>query len=216
MKNPLISDIHPITPPIADAIRHPRLLSHKCQPTAVPITSAGTTAHQANRHLRKRLAEDLANHHDRPAFLNNQPLPPQVPRADDIEAMLAAFPGLHELDYDNPPTCPFNELDPAKWMYYHSLHCTNSPPCSSRIPAKSCYARPLLYMITHGFHAALRKDASLDSIAVHPSAYVSLWNRHPTQCKTAFKKLRASTRLRTIKDAEFIFPILPVIRGKDL
>lgn len=73
---------------------------------------SGATAHQANRDLRAKLAADLLQHRDREAF---QPyrIPNQIPRADDIEGMMATFPGLTELDYDNPPPRPFNELDPT-------------------------------------------------------------------------------------------------------
>ena len=130
--------------------------------------------------------------------------------------MMATYPGLYELNYDSPPNCPFNELNPSLWLRLHSLHCTNSPPCSIDEPADSCYFRPLHFMIKYGYHAPRTPGSHTTDIKPHNPAYVSLWNLHPHRCRIAFDKLRTSTKLAPIDKPEFVFPLLPVIKSKDL
>lgn len=162
-----------------------------------------------------KLAADLQQHRDRPAFQPHR-IPSQLPRADDLEGMMATFPGLLELDYANPPPRPFNELDPGLWLQLHSLHCSNLPPCSRTAPADSCYFKPLLFMITYGFHASMHPEASIRDIRPHSPAYVALWKQNPARCRKALTKLKSSTRLQVISNPELIFPLLPVARGKDI
>ena len=154
--NPNLSNFTELKDHRAKALRHPCLRKKNCCPVCMPISINGTTAHQANRNLRARLAADLQNRYDRPAFEQHR-LPCQIPRADDIEAMMATFPGLTQLDYDNPPTKPANELDPDLWLSLHSQHCSNLPPCTHSKPADSCYFKPMLFMLTYGFHARASK-----------------------------------------------------------
>ena len=214
-ENPNLSDFTELKDHRARAIKHPRLRRKSCCPVCVSISVNGSTAHQANRDLRAKLASDLQHRCDRPAFQEHR-LPCQIPRADDIEAMMAAYPGLSQLDYANPPKKPFNELDPSLWLDLHSKHCSNLPPCTRTKPAESCYFKPMLFMLTYGFHAPVCPAAAISDIAPHSPAYVSLWNRNPARCAKALEKLMKSTKLQVIKDPELIFPLLPVIRSKDL
>jgi hypothetical protein len=130
--------------------------------------------------------------------------------------MMATFPGLLELNYNNPPPRPLNELDPNLWMQLHALHCSNIPSCSSTKPADTCYFKPLLFMITYGFHAVMHPTASISDIEPHSPAYVALWKQNPARCKKALEKLKKSTKLQVIANPELIFPLLPVARGKDV
>ena len=188
LSNPLLSTPTPADPHTLTCLHNPKLITPSCAPSSVSMPVAGCSAHRANRILRKRLAWDLQHHHDRPAFEYSK-LPDEKPRADELEKMMASFPGLHELRYDTPPPCPFNEINHRLWLQLHSLHCTNSPPCSISKPAESCYFRPLLFMLTYGYHAPRVPLSSTDDLAEHNPAYISLWNQHPARCSKAFQKL---------------------------
>ena len=52
--------------------------------------------HQVNRDLRKTLSQDLRQNIDREAFSTDL-LPSDIPRADDVEALVVSYPDRHEL-----------------------------------------------------------------------------------------------------------------------
>lgn len=212
LSNPLLT-VSPTPHHLAGTIR-------KVTPSTVPthltvFRTAGRTAHQVNRDLRKALIFDLSNHNDRPAFV---PFTPNevAPRADDIEALMASYPGLHELHYDNPPTCPLQEIDPKLWLRHHSRHCRHRPRCTPDSPADGCYFKPLLFMLTTGYHAPFAPGMNATNISPHSPAYTHLWFKDQRRCEAAFRKLCASTELRPISKPPLLFPLLPAYRGKHL
>lgn len=186
-----------------------------CKHRRLSFPTAGRSAYQANRDLRKTLIFDLTNHHDRPAFTSF--LQPKVtPRADDLEALMFSYPGLHLLDYDNPPACPHNDIDTIEWLRLHALHCRNSPPCTSVKSASSCYFKPLHFMLSCGYQAVLEPGHSWSDIRPHSPAYIQLWNKDSERCARAFDKLLNSTLLQPIDSPLLVFPLLPAYRGKHL
>lgn len=129
---------------------------------------------------------------------------------------MASYPGLHELQYHDPPDCPLQEIDPQLWLYFHSRHCRHYPPCSTKSPSDSCYFKPVLHMLATGYHAPFAPGMSAADIEPHSPAYTHLWFKDHARCEKAFAKLRASTQLRDIATPSLIFPLLPAYRGKHL
>ena len=127
-----------------------------------------------------------------------------------------SFPGLDNLNYDNPPPTAQSELDLELWKLLHSLHCPTSPSCTPEIISNKCYFKPLFFMLKHGFQAALDPERASDDIQPHAPAYIHLWNKDAARCKKAFKKLLESTNLQPIDNPSLIFPLLPAYRGKHL
>ena len=186
-----------------------------CRHEPNTIKTAGRSAQQANRDLRKALSHKLKNGIKSPAF-SSKPPEPTVPRADDLEALMFSFPGLRNLDYDNPPPIALSELDLALWKLLHSLHCPTEPKCTASTISNDCYFKPLFFMLKHGFQAALDPDQDSDDIEPHAPAYIHLWNKDAARCNKAFKKLLNSTDLKPISNPPRIFPLLPAYRGKHL
>ena len=189
---------------------------HECLHPKTRIHTAGNSAHHVNRQLRKVLSYDLQRNFDRTAF-TSVPQENQIPRADDIEALLRSFPGIDKIDYDNiPPPCPYNELDVELWHKMHATHCRATPKCTATTISDCCYFKPFHYMIRYGFQAALRTGCTTADIQPHSPAYIHLWNKDKERCSRAFSKLFKSTHLQPIDNPPLIFPLLPVIKGKQL
>lgn len=127
-----------------------------------------------------------------------------------------SFPGIHELNYSKPPPIINSELNTPRWLFYHSRHCSNDPPCSACHIADSCYFKPLHFMLDRGFQAHISPGHTLSEIQPHPAAYIHLWQKDLTRCHTAFDKLLNSTDLTPIEHPRFIFPLLPAYRKKHI
>ena len=128
-----------------------------------------------------------------------------------------SYPGIEDLDYDNPPPiCDYNELNTAEWLRLHCTHCRASPLCTPALISDSCYFKPLHFMLRHGYQAALEEGCSLADIRPHSPAYIHLWNQDKTRRSKAFEKLLSSTKLQPIDNPTFVFPLLPVYKGKQL
>ena len=188
-----------------------------CQQKSFPMHVAGYTAHELSRKLRLRLVSSLRSGVRQPAFASIKP-DHIYPRADDLEAMMAAFPGLHLLDYEHDVPCPATTINYEAWLRYHSEHCTIG--CTPSEVHDDCYFKPLSHMLRTGFHAVLRPGMSLENsdIADCTPAYVDLWNKEPARCTTALKKLLHAEEFvsKVTGTPEFCFPLLPVIRKKDV
>ena len=213
LTNPLLLGTKLATPEIIKLMSKARPCP--CHLSAVPFATAGRSAQQANRDLRKCLAHDLNNGHDRAAFSSHPPTP-DIPRADELEKLMLSFPGLPDLDYDNPPPAIASDLDIPEWRRLHARHCSNTTRCTSTTTADSCYAKPLIFMLERGFQAALDPNYSPSNIKPHAPAYVHLWQRDKRRCDAAFEKLLNSTDIRPVDDPSLIFPLLPAYRGKHL
>ena len=212
--NPLLSNIKKAPAWINKRLHE--IHSHECLHPKTRIHTAGNSAHQVNRKLRKILLYDLQRNFDRPAFTSTLP-ENHVPRADDLEALMFSFPGIDKIDYSKPPPpCPYNELDVDLWHELHATHCRATPRCTATTISENCYFKPFHYMIKYGFQAALKPGCSIADIRPHSPAYIHLWNKDEIRCAKAFKKLLQSTHLQPIDDPPLIFPLLPVIKGKHL
>ena len=211
---------HPLLSETRDAPAHVAKAFAKAEPcpcrhTPNNIRTAGRSAHQANRDLRKALSHRLLQNIKAPAFTSTPP-EPDIPRADDLEALMFSFPGLDNLNYDDPPPTEPSDLDLQLWKLLHSRHCPTSPSCTPDIISNECYFKPLFFMLKHGFQAALDPEHADDDIEPHAPAYIHLWNKDYARCKKAFKKLLDSTNFKPIADPPHIFPLLPAYRGKHL
>ena len=214
LKNPLLSNVKKAPSWIRSRLHN--LHNHECLNPSTSIHTAGRSAHQANRELRKILLFDLRNHHDRTAFSSTLPSE-DIPRADDLEDLMYSFPGIDDLDYsDPPPPCPFNELDTKEWQRLHSTHCRATPRCTPTSISDNCYFKPLYYMLHRGFQASLAPGRSIADIRPHSPAYIHLWNKDEVRCARAFEKLLRSTHLEPIDNPPLVFPLLPVYKGKQL
>ena len=211
--NPLLSNTRPASASTAALFQ--KALPCPCSLSPLPFNTAGRSAHQANRELRKTLIFDLKHSHNNAAFTS--PLPNEmIPRADDLEDLMFSFPGLQDLDFDNPPPAAASDLDLPLWKKLHSRHCSMTPPCTEEKINPDCYFRPLFYMLRHGFQAHLHPDGHLYDIKTHPAAYIHLWFQDQKRCEAAFDKLLKSTDLKPIKDPHLIFPLLPAYRKKHI
>ena len=213
LDNPLLSNTRPADPLVHSAFTLAEPCPCHCKP--LPYQTAGRSAHQTNRDLRKALNYDLRNSIDRPAYSSKPPLQ-HTPRADNLEDLMFSFPGIHDLDYTNPPPPIDSELNTTRWLYYHSRHCSNSPPCTPTHIADTCYFKPLHFMLHRGYQAHIKPGHSLHDIQPHPAAYIHLWQRDLTRCHKAFDKLINSTDLAPIDNPRFIFPLLPAYRKKHI
>lgn len=186
-----------------------------CRHIHLPLDITGYSSHQLTRTLRKRLTDHLKSHANNPAF---QDLDPKhiYPRADDVEAMIAAYPNLHLLNYDDPD-CPCTTIDLEAWKFYHAKHCSNR--CTATYIDPLCYFKPLAHMLRTGFHPALLPGESIDSTSFQHAvpSYVTLWHKEPQRCAKAFKKLVLNDFTRPVDGTPpLCFPLLPVIKSKDL
>ena len=186
-----------------------------CLNSRVAFPTAGRSAHQANRDLRKALIFDLCNGTDRPAFVSSHP-ENDIPRADDLEKLMFSFPGLQEINYNSPPALPISNMDVNLWQRLHATHCTHVPACSQDHIRDDCYFKPLHFMLKYGFQAHLAPGKSLDDIRPHSPAYIHLWKQDEDRCDKAFQKLLKSTQLTQIPKPKLLFPLLPAYRGKHL
>ena len=213
LKNPLLIDTHPAEPFAYHAFS--RAEPCPCHRLPLPYHTAGRSAHQTNRDLRKALVYDLRNSNDRAAYSTNPPLD-TTPRADDLEGLMFSFPGIRELDYANPPPIIDSDLNTNRWRYYHARHCSNIPPCTPDLISDSCYFKPLHFMLLRGYQAHIMPGCTLHDIQPHPAAYIHLWQQDLTRCHKAFDKLLNSTDLTPIEQPRFIFPLLPAYRKKHI
>ena len=72
-------------------------------------------------------------------------------------------------------------------------------------------------MIRTGFRPALCPGASLSQVQPHPVAYIQLWQQERRRCELAYAKLQSKSPLVEVEspDLNLVFPLLPVVKGKD-
>ena len=173
------------------------------------FSTAGRTAHQVNRDLRKVLSQDLRQNKDREAFSSTL-LSADTPRADDIEALVASYPARHELPWLAKQQPPPGIMDLYHWRRLHAQHCRVTPACTGHKINKSCYFHFIHLMLLHGFHPAYEIDKSHHDIKQHSAVYLHLWFQDKDRCERAFEKLKKSVELQPITKPALVFPLLPV------
>ena len=73
-----------------------------CVASRVALDLRGKSASQVQRDLRKQLVHDLAAGVDDAAFVCSQVGIDLAPRCDQLELMIAAMPGLLQIEFDGP------------------------------------------------------------------------------------------------------------------
>ena len=219
-----------------------RLMSQtQCSSADLDFVLKGKTCAQIRKELRKALAEALQTHADKRAFEKELGMDGR-PRADELEKMVAEFPGLDQIDWDAPPVESGINCD--LWRTWHARHCSKCTPTTIH---EDCYFKVIYHFLRTGFdppeepdsqrvgtvpqsprkktdddgyHAAPRPpEDSDDKGKSAPRAYVDKWRREEERCEKAFNKWRHGcaglmSDLSGILP-KFFSPLLPVARAKD-
>lgn len=160
------------------------LLVHTgCAATHAQFDLRGQNSVQIRRDLNQRLAQELADGTHGAAFVNLCALD-ERPRADDLERMVATFPGgLDAVDWSAPAVG--SGLDVDLWKAMHSRHCAK---CTASTVHDDCYFKLVAHFIRTGFEPARTADFCIDQVRPSVRAYVDLWFDEREGCETAFQK----------------------------
>ena len=172
----------------------------------------GKTCSQIRRKLRKSLAEALQSHADKVAFAKDLGTDDR-PRADELERMVASFPGLDRIDW-NAETVK-SGINHELWKAWHARHCSACTPTAIH---DDCYFKFIYHFLRTGFnppedpeHQEEQHDA--------PRAYVNQWRREEARCDKAFAKwvdeCEGLMSEQSRERPDFLSPLLPVAREKD-
>ena len=190
------------------------MMSHAhCRPDAVQFTLHGKNSMQIRTELRKQLAQELAAGTHGLAFGELHGVDGR-PRADDLEAMIASFPGYDRVDWSAEPV--LSGLDTGLWRAWHARHCDQ---CSELHVSDDCYFRLIYHFLHTGFEPTEKEGC--DVYAAKPSckAYVDQWRQEEAGCSTAFNKWEGQADSfmspPTSVEPKVFFPLLPVVREKD-
>ena len=132
--------------------------------------------------LRSRLARALARGCKEKAFAKSCGFSDK-PLANDPEAMMRAYPGLHHIKYDVPPVQ--SGINVALWQLWHARHCAHCTPDKIH---DNCYFKPLIHFLRAGFELPVRQGTDIFSARPSRVAYVDKWREEEARCRTAFKK----------------------------
>ena len=194
---------------------HQLLFDTQCKGARLDVPLVKTSLLHAQRRLRANLTAKLQAGDDEAAFarlcgVNTRP------RADDLEAMYAAFPGWDDVDWDAQHV--HSGLDLPFWRSCHVRHCKHG--CTEKHLNILCYFRLLYHFLDTGFEPPLLPGESLHVSSSPTRAYVDLWNKNAQACREAFAKWVAcdtnflSQRLDIAPPA--YCPLLPVIKQKHI
>ena len=73
-----------------------------CKPGKMILDLRGKLAAQVQKDLRSQLVQDLKDGNDEAAFVCKQLGIDSVPRADQLELMIAAMPGVEKIVFEGP------------------------------------------------------------------------------------------------------------------
>ena len=188
----------------------------RCRSMALVYDVGGKHVAQIQRELRKRLHDDLVHGRDNPAFCWVGHLDEDRPMANDLEGMYAALPRRDTIDFGAPDADSPQDL--ASWRELHSLHCTAG--CTASRVSPGCYFWFLHHYLRAGFEPPVLEGVDVMDLLDRPVAYVDLWMQHEAKCDAAFSKWKAQAgsfmSAPTKEVPEVVFPILPVVKPKDL
>ena len=182
-----------------------------CSDAELKFPLAGKSSRQIRRALRKALAKALASKERKVAFEKDIAFDDR-PRADELEKMVASFPGLDKIDWDAKPVksginCPL-------WKAYHARHCSKCTPVKIH---DSCYFKVIYHFLKTGFDPPEDEDEHEAQDA--PRAYVDKWMKEEGRCKIAYAKWvdECEDLISALTDIwpECFSPLLPVAREKD-
>ena len=189
----------------------------QCSNAELEFELKGKTCAQIRRELRKSLAEALRSHADKLAFAKELGTDAR-PRADELEKMVAAFPGLDQINWDAKPV--ESGINCGLWKAWHARHCK---ACTPTVIHRECYFRVIHHFLKTGFDAPedmqARNQRPEGEAPTAPRAYVNKWRHEEARCEKAYDKWvnECENLMSDLCDVwpEFFSPLLPVARAKD-
>ena len=121
------------------------LLLVQCTNVVAEVPLERKSSVQIRAELRSKLAASLAAGKMEVAFAKSCGIT-DVPRADDPETMLAAFPGKDKINWDAKPTK--SGLNVSLWQFWHARHCNL---CTHDQVHDKCYFKTLKHFLLTGF-----------------------------------------------------------------
>ena len=140
----------------------------ECSAAEVQIPLQGKTSVQVRRELNVALANSLAHGKGELAFAKKCGVT-QAPRADDIEAMVEAFPNKESIDWSAKPV--ESGINVPMWKCMHARHCK---VCDDFDVARACYFRLIWHFLLTGFDPPMPISGELKGDKPHTRAYVDL------------------------------------------
>ena len=185
-----------------------------CSHGRMQVDMTGTTAKQIQADLRAQLVQDLKEGSDEAAFVCKQLGIDSVPRADQLELMIAAMPGLTKLVFEGPAAKSGLNID--EWKAGHATHCTKG--CTASKIDDECYFRVVHHFLLRGYDPELEPGQTWDQFKKQYPAYVDVWREDEDRCRKAWEKWKTNSAdllsEPVDKEPEFSVPILPATRSK--
>lgn len=186
-----------------------------CSPGKMVLDLRGRSASRIQKDLRKSLVQDLLDGEDTAAFVCRQLAIDNVPRADQLELLVAAMPGRWKIKFEGPEA--ESGLDIKQWMAGHASHCKK---CSPTKISDDCYFKVVHHFLLRGFDPELIPGFSWDKFTSKHEAYVDAWKQHEDKCKTAWTKWeRDAAGLLSPESSskpKLVVPLLPATRAKQV
>ena len=209
LHHPQVSHVRPVE----KKVRKKMDTFKKCGHDRWELDLRGTTAKQIQRRLREQLVEDLKAGNDEAAFVCSQLGIDSVPRADQLELMVAAMPGVTKLIFEGATAK--SGLDLQEWKKGHATHCSK---CTEDEINDDCYFKVIFHFLRCGYDPELAAGKSWEDFKKQFPAYVDLWRGDEERCRAAWQKwVKHSEGLLsepTEKEPEFTVPLLPATRSK--
>ena len=185
-----------------------------CSHGKMQLDLRGTTAKQIQKDLRAQLVEDLMEGSDEAAFVCKQLGIDSVPRADQLELMIAAMPGRAKLVFEGPVAK--SGLNLHEWRAGHATHCKKG--CTASKIDDECYFRVVHHFLLRGYEPALNPGETWDQFKKQYPAYVDVWREDEDRCRKAWEKWKENSADLLSEPVEeeprFSVPILPATRSK--
>lgn len=185
-----------------------------CKPGKMFLDLRGKMASQVQKDLRIQLVQDLKEGSDDAAFVCKQLGIDIVPRADQLELMIAAMPGVHNIVFEGAEV--ESGLDIEYWMKRHATHCKQA--CTATCIDPDCYFKVVHHFLLRGFDPILREGHSWDEFEAEMEAYVNAWKQDEVRCGIAWEKWKLHSgdflsKPSTTKP-KLVVPLLPATRSK--
>ena len=185
-----------------------------CSPGKIILDLRGKMAAQVQKDLRSQLVEDLKEGNDEAAFVCKQLGIDSVPRADQLELMIAAMPGVEKIVFEGPAM--ESGLDIEYWMKMHATHCKKG--CTATCIDPECYFKVVHHFLLRGFDPRLEDGHSWEEFEAKMEAYVDAWKQDEARCGTAWEKWKEHSKgflsePSSVKP-KLVVPLLPATRSK--
>ena len=159
-----------------EVMRH-LLAFTQCVSVVADIPLCQKSSLHVRAELRSKLATALQQGEKERAFAKSCGFSGK-PIANDPEAMMRAYPGIHDIDYSAKPVT--SGLNVSLWKFWNARHCVR---CTQTEVHKDCYFKPLLHFLNTGFEPPVRRG--FDLFAAQPSrvAYVDKWREEEARLR---------------------------------